>query len=886
MLADLGGVVRQMIDVAGLAPDDPSSFVPLEGVTVQLDNGSQAVTDASGSYSFSNVTTGLRTVSVLLPTGFLGTTAQSLSYTVNVGSDDVPGLNFALAERNQAIVQNLFELVVQRPAAAEEFAAAVDRLNAGGAVSAEFGRLIRSAEFNTTIKPVAGFVQAMLPGVLEIGMVRASGQQQFQDIDQDATIQGIMTSQAFVDVHGDTSLLANADYVRFLYRELLNRSPSSRQLRQAVTQLENGTSRGQVALDVVGLPAFQARRQVQRSAQGAITYAAVLGREANAAEIRSFARGSLGSVALAARLTRSQEFLALDGYTSTAIWDVQAMSLAPSVAPLERLQRYNPTTKAFDLAVTAGSISSSLLSPKNVYLYCHGWSPGMAEEVLLKSTPGNPLKSWNANPPVPEWLFDATPEVSVAGLAQSIIDADPNAIVVAYSWIDLSATAGLSGTGSLEGIVRSLAQVGQSESRTQVAGLMLAEALEQAIAPTFYGELGQGLLHILGHSHGAKVATVATLEMGDFFPVSQLTLFDSPETGPIKPHPFINSLPLGVPGVGGGENFVWRYLQELEATSGISRLPVTGRSPTSGTFVDNYYSETGFGAPFGGYNGLGELVDVQLRPAELYNNPSTGILGDLGALFDSHDYPPAWYGQASLQNPDGPLNTRNGLDWSPLVDPLVPLVLSDSYDQYPQTGTTSRGEFVRRQFELAASGPTPAVTVNSFPLTYGVQPTIGSVVDTGSSLTLAVDADAPLAIATIGFEPYAMNAVDKPIATGLELDVSFDGVDPGETVELIVSVHGSGALDLDTVFGNVYVSKTTGLMTIPLLTIDGATSGDGPRMATLSLDVFRNQLLVQGGYASPANAVPQLVFSLLASAGAEASVTITNLEQFGTPTVT
>ena len=884
MLAGLAGSVRQTIDVADVAADDPLAFKPLPGVTVQLDDGSQVVTDTSGRWAFADVPAGRRTVSVLPPAGYFGASEQALSYAVQVAEADVAGLNFALTERNEAIVQNLFELVLQRPASADEFTAAVLRLDAGLPVSGELRRLLGSQEFRTVVQPVAGFVQAMFPGVLEIGMVRASGQQQRLRIDQDATVQGIMTSQEFVAAHGDVSLLANADYVRFLYREMLARNPSARQLRTAVSRLEQGTTRGQLALDLAGTATFQNRRQLNRAWQAAITYVGVLGREATVAEVSAFSRSGGSTVQLANRLVRSGEFRDLDGYTSTAVWDVMAMALAPSVAPLDRLQRYNPATRKFDLPVAAGSITSNLLEPRNLYVYCHGWSPGDSQQVLLGSTPGNPLKSWNATPPVPEWLFDATPEVSVAGLAQSIVDADPTAIVVAYSWIDLSATASLSGEGTLESIVRSLAYVGRSESRTQWAGLMLAEALEQAIAPTFYGELGRGLVHILGHSHGAKVATVATLEMGDFYPVSHLTLFDSPETGPIKPHLLINSLPLGVPGIGGGENFVWRYLQELEATSGISRLPVTDRSPTSGTFVDNYFSQTGFGAPFGGYTGLGEVVDVQLRPAELYNNPSTGILGDLGAMFSSHDYPPAWYGQASLQNPAGPANTQNGLDWSPLVDPLAPLVLASTYDQFPQSGTSTRGEFVRRQFELAPGGAAAAVPVTSFPLAYGVQPTMGAVTDTGTTMTLGVDGDTPLSIATFAFQPYAMDATDKPMATGLELDVSFSGVDAGETVQLVVSLHGAGALDLDTVFGNVYVSKTTGLVTIPLLTLDGGASGAGPRMATVSLDVFRNQTLVQGGFATPANPVPQLVFSLIGSPGAAATATVSRMRQFGTPT--
>lgn len=71
---------------------------------------------------------------------------------------------------------------------------------------------------------------------------------------------------------------------------------------------------------------------------------------------------------------------------------------------------------------------------------------------------------------------------------------------------------------------------------------------------------------------------------------------------------------------------------------------------------------------------------------------------------------------------------------------------------------------------------------------------------------------------------------------------------------------------------------------MPLLTLDGGTSGSGPRMATLSLDVFRTNGLIQGGYASRANPVPQLVFSLIGSEGSTASATVTNMRQFGHPT--
>jgi hypothetical protein len=79
------------------------------------------------------------------------------------------------------------------------------------------------------------------------------------------------------------------------------------------------------------------------------------------------------------------------------------------------------------------------------------------------------------------------------------------------------------------------------------------------------------------------------------------------------------------------------------------------------------------------------------------------------------------------------------------------------------------------------------------------------------------------------------------------------------------------------------LSGSTGFMTLPLLTLDGGTSGAGPRMATISLDVFRNSTIINGAFASAANPVPQLVFSLIGSAGATASATVTNMRQFGTP---
>lgn len=960
MLAAVSGSVQRAIDAIGLAQDSPL-FGGVPQVTVQLrDAGgsliAQQVTDSSGNFSFAGVTAGRRQVSLVCPSDSMGTSAQSLSYNLTVGATDVAGLTFALASRSQAIVQNLYELVLQRPATADEFTAAVGRLDASQPVANEFGRLLRSPEFATVVQPVAGFVQAMFPGVLEIEFVRASGQQQGLGTTAAATVQGIMASQRFVAAHGDTSALSNGDYVRFLYRELLGRSPAPGPFRAAVNRLAAGTPRGQLALDLVNTAAFQARSQVQKSVRAAVTYVGMLGREATTAEVRSFVAGPGNAVQLAGQLSRSAEFRNLTGYTSTASWDVMGMaaSLAPTVTPLSRLQRYNPAKNSFDLPVEAGSLASTPGSPQNVYFVSHGWAPGQTEAVLLGSKPGDPLKSWAATPAIPPWLFQPTEQVSFASMAQSIVDADPNAIVVAYSWLDLSATptpptipqvtvtlpatgqpvaqgspqlltvgdtsqlcAGMAVTGTgipaqtkvshivsatqvaisnrlttaitsapvtfagadLESTIRSLLYVGQSESRTQWAGLMFAEAIRQALATDFFGA-NQGLVHIMGHSHGAKVATVATVALeAANVPVSQLTLFESPETGPDI------LLPLALPGIGGGQNFVWRFLQELPL---ISRTPVAvGRQATGGTFVDNYYSQVGFGQAVGGYAGLGSVVDVLLHPEALYN-PSGDIAGDIGAMFPSHSYPPAWYGQASLQNPTAsvpaPATVANGLFWSPLLDPTAATGLQPSYEQYTPS-SSGPDDFVQRQFELTPTGPISTVAVTSVPLAYATQPTLGTVTDTGNSLTLGIGSSQPLSMATISFQPYGADPNTARIATGLELDVAFSGVDAGETVQLVVSVHGMAVPQLkipgQTPPQPFFLTGSTGLMTIPLLTLDGGTSGPGPRMATISLDVFRRGDIVTGAFASAANPVPQLVFSLIGSAGSTATATVTNMRQFG-----
>ena len=84
LLAVVSGSVQRSVDAVGLDPNDPL-FGGIPGVTVQLRDQAgvlitQQVTDADGNYSFPGVTAGRRQVSLVCPSAYLGTSAQSLSY--------------------------------------------------------------------------------------------------------------------------------------------------------------------------------------------------------------------------------------------------------------------------------------------------------------------------------------------------------------------------------------------------------------------------------------------------------------------------------------------------------------------------------------------------------------------------------------------------------------------------------------------------------------------------------------------------------------------------------------------------------------------------------------------------------------------------------------
>ncbi|MBM4071786.1 MAG: DUF4214 domain-containing protein [Planctomycetes bacterium] len=1120
--ANISGQVFQMLDVDGIFPQPSGSFLAnVPGVTVSLDGGAP-ISAAGGTYTFTGVAAGTHTITVHAPPGFVGFSAQSLSATLVVGASDFENLNFALTPRNSALVQNLFELMLSRSADLDGFnqqlaALTPNASNAGVVVQNLWG----STESQSLSQPIGKLITAFFP-TLDIGMFRNAVQLQNLGVSQDATALQIIYSQKFVNQFGDTSDLSNAGFVNFAYQRVLLRNPSNKELNRLVSRLDSGVlNRGQLLLRLVNSPEF-ARTRVNplRKVAIGLTYLGLLGREATSNQLQNRLNQLKAGKTLqfiGNQIAQSNEFQNLPGFTDTFIWDARAHQIEPAVNLLSRLQMYNPITMEFDIPVAANSISSTPANPTNAYFIAHGWAPGLTEDVLLQSTPGNPLKWWQSSDS--PWLLNGTNQVSAQGIAQAIVDKDPLAKVFAYSWIDQSntpentrvtsftvagnivegsaivsgvdttnlvagmtvtgpgmaigakvvsidsatqltlsqlATATLNGvaltyattnlfvqtqngttngtttltglntskltvgmavvgtniplgtvivnilssssvllsnsaTGSgtvaltfkgldLDAAMKEFLLAGKSEAYTQLNGLRMASAIQQALTPGFFGITGEGLIHILGHSHGSKVATVATLALQQAtVPVTQLTTLESPEAGPFVS---LAGITAGVhlPAFGGAQNFLWYYMRQMN----LSRTPVTGtRTATNSTFIDNYYSKQGFGAVFGGFSGLSSfgpgadnltsIVDTELRPEVLYGGFSaSNPFGAQETLFGSHDYPPAWYGQAGLQAPSAPAAMQNGLNWSPLLDAGNAAGLSEFYTQtvsfvrsgdvtngsavvtnidttsllpgmsvietpallmnnnipagttiqsidivgangqitlsQPAGGTApvpaesltftySPAQYVPRQYELTGSArPSAAAYTPSAPtaLQYAQRFTVGTVNDTGSSMTLTVGANNSQAINAITFNPLAASSSGlsgfELAGSGMDMQVQFNGpVPPGEQVELVVWIRGMVSaprvVNPDNINEALTLGSTVGYVSIPLLALNGAETTT-TQSATISLAGYLNAFpLVTGPFnslnnANPATLLPTLGFTLLGNVSSNVSVTISNIRQF------
>ncbi len=343
----------------------------------------------------------------------------------------------------------------------------------------------------------------------------------------------------------------------------------------------------------------------------------------------------------------------------------------PSLTPIERLAYY-----AYDPDTGIGQFvpvtpDDPRLVGKDVYVLVHGWEPGYDAWVAAAAAQGQVLEWWQTFPgqpgynaaisgglgPASPWLLDGHQEgsivVSSTGLVQDIIASDPNAAVLAYSWIDDSATPVSASTGIPEDAYL-------SEAKTTLNGERLATALEQVL-----GSEAQfnGKLQLIGHSHGSKVATVAAValtEASSPITVNQLTILDSPESSDSN----LGSLLAE----DGASNNNWYFLQDLNIN----------RQDPSATFVDNYISY--FDEPYdvisypGSNPNLGQVVDVSLD-GEPYSSLDPG---------GQHSYAAFWY--AGSSESAWTYGDLVGRGWSPLL-PInsgpnqPPQNLSPSYEQ-------------------------------------------------------------------------------------------------------------------------------------------------------------------------------------------------------------
>ncbi len=331
------------------------------------------------------------------------------------------------------------------------------------------------------------------------------------------------------------------------------------------------------------------------------------------------------------------------------------------------------------------AVTASNLQNTNVYVVTHGWAPGWDPAVQRA---GSNILWWSTAAGVDpktygpcttstclwpsDWAWTANSTtyngmpfvVSNGGLLAAISLNDPDALVLAYSWLDDSGTDG--------GTVANLTCAYISQGYTNLNGLRLAAGLRTILGDSFWQPSNNNSLHLIGHSHGSKVVTTAAWALQkNGLRVDQLTLLDSPENFDTRED--------------GAANFNWLYLGDMT----IGTQP-TKTDPKS-VFVDNYVSEFSF--PYTDFASLSGVVDVTLNPQKVFGHLDPG---------DDHTYAATWYaGSAAVGHTQRP-PVLVALAWSPVLEPDATAKLAHLYNQtWP--AVTPVG-----QIQLASASPSPS----------------------------------------------------------------------------------------------------------------------------------------------------------------------------------
>lgn len=281
-----------------------------------------------------------------------------------------------------------------------------------------------------------------------------------------------------------------------------------------------------------------------------------------------------------------------------------------SIQPIDRLAKWSEADQKW-IKVSPGEITSG-----NIHVLVHGWARGERDCVERQQTTQALALAWECT----KFFKDFSEVASAIHKWYMRHNRTEEFHVLAYSWIDDSAT------GATFGPINAA----KSRARAPSHGDILLKSLLKA------GIRQDSVkFQLIGHSHGALVATLAAIALKHTgFQVRHLTFLDSPERiGCLPPAGTVYSV-------------AFNNLNYLFLFEGLPGELSIGTAD-SDTFIDNYYST--FGEAYhvrktGDYPGQ---VDIDLLPLD-------------SVLCLEHAHPVRWYATATREH------ENIGLAWSPL----------------------------------------------------------------------------------------------------------------------------------------------------------------------------------------------------------------------------
>jgi probable HAF family extracellular repeat protein len=376
-----------------------------------------------------------------------------------------------------------------------------------------------------------------------------------------------------------------------------------------------------------------------------------------------------------------------------------------------RLERWDKHQNRF---VSVSADDSHIGPTTPVYVIAHGWGRGLRDEVNA-----HPLnKAWELYDDEASGAWGAWMGEMASAINSSAIE--PDAVVIGYSWIDESATTSSS----------------SSQNKTENSGRRLARLIEAVVGDGYEGDI-----HLIGHSHGSKVAAVAALKLKEnpttSLSVARLTLLDSPEVARAQVLMSAN------------------HLDDVLTSIGSTG---TGIGISSGqTFVDNYYSE------FGREYEIDGVVNVALQ----------GRVN--GSWSDQHSYSYKWLGASGTSQ----YSQSNGLFWqSTGAIPGSTAFRQDWWEtiEGPIGSGSVTFEVPKNEFSLLAT-LNPAASRERKSPSFTLQPLNSNIFNTDG--TVIVDA-ATGRITLIENSPSFVDMTFVLPADTTHLQVSFEVLSPGD----------------------------------------------------------------------------------------------------------